>query len=219
MSSKNRKQMIDAIYQSLQDKSSSRSLASLEKIKRVCDGIVKTGKYNFTISNVARELSVVDGPSEKSIRNKTKSGKSYKDLILAYQRAYKSEGDIKLKDTEIERYIEGIDDHRVRFNMMTLIAENKKLRGELKQQKATINAIRVTDMNGNALQHDGAQSQLDEFERKALSKFISETNLTEHGLSINEQGQVLSQDGTAITPRGFVDTIERLVHLPISAEI
>jgi hypothetical protein len=215
MSSKNKKQMIEGIYQSLIMDASTRTQVALEKIKKVCDELVKKGRYNFTIAKVARELADVDGPSEKTIRNKTKSGKVYKALIEAFRAAYQDNSAIKLSDNDVERYIEGIDDHKVRFNMMTLIAENRKLRGELKQQKAAMNATRLADMNGNSLLHNERKSQLDDFEHKALSKFISDTNLMEHGLSINKQSQILTQDGKAITPRGFVDTIQRLIHLPI----
>jgi hypothetical protein len=204
-----RQEIINSTFESLLLECSHRTGKSLEVIKKVCDNQVKAKRIIFTIAEIGRLSQAIDGPKEQTIRNDTKPAKAYRTLISAYESAYQAKQIAKLGPNGAEQLIASIEDHRLRIQMMDLLAENKLLKNQVKQQQLALNAPTSSDMHGNPISNN-LDIELNSIEIRALSDFISESNQKEHGLSISGQGQVLDRNGNAITKRAFVDAIEKL---------
>jgi len=208
MSNKVKQGVVDKVYASLLEESSERVKGSLGILKSVCDELVKKGRLNFSIAEVGRLSEVKGGPKTQTIRNDTLPAQAYRALLEIYESIYrvKKIAELGLEES-IEQTLASIEDPKIRIKMLDLIAENKKLKSQIRQQQAALNAPASSDINGNPVSSNIA---LDPIGIKALCDFISPVNLSGQNWSISNQGQIIDANGTAITKRGFADAIDKL---------
>jgi hypothetical protein len=211
----NKTTMINNKYEELAAKCSARKQQSLAIIRQACQAQTAKIKPNFSTAEIGRESEKLGGVSAQSIRTEPKQ--IYQALIDEFKRLYRVAEEVKVPTTqeEIERQIESIENNSLRYAMMEIYAKNKALVNENKQLK-NLETLVYSYQTGELLSHqDQSGAGLDEIEIKALADFISSNNLKERGWSLTSQGQLLDENGKALSKRGFGDAIEKLTTLDV----
>ena len=197
-------------YEELAAKCSPRKKQSLDIIRQACQIQTTKIKPNFSTAEIGRESERLGGVSAQSIRTEPKQ--IYQTLIDEFKRLYRVAEELKAltSQEEIEKQIEKIENNSLRYAMLEIYVKNKALTNENKQLKK-LETLVYSYQTGELLNHQNKSgAELDELEIKALADFISSNNLKERGWSLTSQGQLLDENGKAISKRGFGDAIEKL---------
>jgi hypothetical protein len=204
---------VNAVYDSLFDKSTKRTKDSLAIIKKVCDEQVNKKHLNFTIAEIARLSKTKGGPSEQTIRNKTSAGETYRSLIDAFSIEYSPTKSITTSSNtkNVTTTIHEIENHHTRIQMYDLLAENLKLKSQIREYELASSAPTIYNLNDNDLSSTLQIEQLNSLEIKALSQFISDDNLLHLGLEIDDNGRLVKLiNGDVYTKPGFIDAIRKI---------
>ncbi len=211
----NKTTMINNKYEELAEKCSARKKQSLAIIRQACQAQTTKIKPNFSTAEIGRESERLGGVSAQSIRTEPKQ--IYQTLINEFKRLYRVVEEVKVPTTqeEIQRQIESIENNSLRYAMMEIYAKNKALENENKQLK-NLETLVYSYQTGELLMHqDQSGAGLDEIEIKALADFINNDKLNERGWSLTSQGQLLDENGKALSKRGFGDAIEKLTTVDV----
>lgn len=199
---------IQTIYECLFEQAGSRTKRSLEIIKEACESQVRRKVSDFSIATIGRISDEMGGVKAQAIRNKT--GKHFRQLISAYETAYTQDIPKQTK-ADTSTWYNQIEDAPVRYQVLDLLAENKKLKNELNILKS-VTTIEV-DMRNQPREEQAShylENKLTEVELRALTDFISEKRLADFGWSIGKNGRLLDAKGRPTTKVAFVDAIEKL---------
>jgi hypothetical protein len=205
--------VINAIFESLSEKSTNRTEKSLAIIKGVCDEQVAKKRLNFTIAEIGRLSQSMGGPSEQTIRNKTIAGETYRSIINAFNDQH---GALKTKrmlgaNADATATIHTIEDHETRIQMFELLAENHKLKKQVREYELACMAPSIYNFNGEISPSTLVGQQLDSVELKALSQFILDEHLHSLDLEIGTNGRLIRiSTGDAVTKPGFIDAIRKV---------
>jgi hypothetical protein len=205
-------QVIEEIYNELYKKATTRTKSSLKLLKSACDSQVSRKAKDFTYATIGLITSELGGIKTQAIRNKT--GKHFRNLIDAYSAVYSREKPKNLSDDPLS-WLNQIEDAAIRYQVLDLFAENKRLRNELNLLKA--NTVIDIDMRVSSSPNPDSimlENKLDDIELKALTHFISETNLKNFGWKLGTNGRLIDARGKSLTKVGFIDAIEKLATIP-----
>lgn len=195
-----------------------RKIKSLEVLNAVCREQFERGSKDFTIATIGRLSEEKGGPATQSIRNKT--GDDFKALISAWvnHTGGSAKRQPKLNDNPLHAVLEKIPDPAVRAVMGSVLAENKKLKGEVNllkrnaqvvidQRPATVTA----SMSQQMVQILPVFTSLTDSEKEALRHAISDKLMSDEGWRIDESGRILNERGRTIFKAGFALAIRKVL--------
>jgi len=205
----------DELFQLLCAKANARKVRHLTILNGVCQEQHDRGSKDFSIATIARLSIKVDGPAESTIRNR--AGDDYKGLIQAW--AEFSSGSIRkpkqVADDPLVAVLSKIPDIAVRSIMGAVIAENRKMRGELRTLKANVNLVldlraEAPAAAGDTIEVLPASHGLTASEVSALKYAISPELLDSEGWVTDEHGRVLNSKGRPVQRVGYVSALRKI---------
>lgn len=195
-----------------------RKVKSLEVLNAVCREQFERGSKDFTIATIGRLSEEKGGPAAQSIRNKT--GDDFKALISAWvnHTGGSTKRQPKLNDNPLYAVLEKIPDPAVRAVMGSVLADNKKLKGEVNllkrnaqvvidQRPATVTA----SMSPQMVQILPVFTGLTDSEKEALRHAISDKLMSDEGWRIDESGRILNERGRTVFKAGFALAIRKVL--------
>ena len=204
---------IEEIYADLYEQLSTRPRKSLKIIKQACDSQVNIKATDFSYATIGR-LSYELGGVDAHYINK-KGGELHKRLINAYQANYslpKTKSN-PLRDPLI--WVNEIEDAAIRFQVLNLVSENKRIQNELNLLKAnTVLDVDLRVPTASKQVKPALENMLDHDELQALAHFISPQNLKNFGWEIGTNGRLIDKTGDKArntTKIGFIDAIEKII--------
>lgn len=208
----------DQLLDRLKTTAHTRKAKSLEILHDVCREQFERGSKDFTIATIGRLSLEKGGPATQSIRNKT--GDDFKALITAW--ASHTGGAVKrqpkLSNNPLYAVLEKIPDPAIRAVMGSVLAENKKLKGEVNLLKRT--ALVAIDQRPlqpapttaqQTVQILPAFNNLTDSEKNALRHAISDTLLQDEGWKHDESGRILNNRGRTVFKAGFASAIRKVL--------
>lgn len=131
----------DELLEQLKANATPRKANNLDILHAVCREQHERGSTDFSVATVSRLSEERGGPVKSTIHNKT--GDDFKGLIKAWA---DHTGGLtrkvrKISDTPIYAVLDKIPDPAVRAVMGAVLAENKKLRGEVNLLKANTEVV------------------------------------------------------------------------------
>ena len=205
---------IEQLLDRLKSTANIRKARNLEILNTVCHGQFERGSKDFTISTIGRLSAEQGGPATQSIRNRT--GGDFKALISAW--ANHTGGSVKrqpkLNASPLHAVLERIPDPAVRAVMGSVLAENKKLKGEVNLLKRNAQVVidqRQTKSTPSIARLPPAFSELTDSEKEALRHAISDKLLRDEGWSVDPKGRILSDRGRVIFKAGFASAIRKVL--------
>lgn len=211
----------DDLLERLKANANTRKKKNLDLVHAVCREQFERGSKDFSVATVSRIAQERGGPAASTIHNKT--GDDFKGLIKAW--AAHSGGVTrkarKLTNNPVWDVLDRIPDPSIRSIMGAVLAENKKLRGEvnlLKQHAGIVIDFRDKSGGGGALP-TGAwlppDFHLTESEKEALRHAISEKLLKEEGWKEDADGRIVTHKGAPIFRIGFTKAIRKVLGEPL----
>ncbi|WP_110456902.1 gamma-mobile-trio protein GmtX [Shewanella algidipiscicola] len=203
------------LCEALKKISTPKTASSIELIHQICIEQSERGSCDFTIATIGRLSEAVNGPKTQAIRNKT--GEKYRALIQSWAEYKKPLKVISSKVKEQNSWVGDIDDARIRWLVMDLIAQNSKLTGQLQLAKelSNINIDLRPSANNNAMESSShpslTKSNLLPTELEALSHSIDPDTFEKIGWTVDKRGRVKDRDGNTIFKAGYVDAIEKIL--------
>ena len=191
---------------------------NLEILNDVCRKQFERGSKDFTIATIGRLSEENAGPATQSLRNKT--GDNFKALISAW--ANHTGGSVKrkprLNENPLYAILDKIPDPAVRAVVGAVLAENRKLKGEVNLLKRNAHVV----IDQRPLQSSqGSQKELTqilpasigltESEMDALKHASSDLQIQNEGWRVDEGGRVLNAHGRVIFKVGFVSAIRKVL--------
>ena len=203
----------DDVLEKLKANATPRKAKNLDIIYDVCREQHERGSTDFTVATISRLSKERGGPT---IHNKT--GDDFKGLIKAWAN-HTGGMTRKLRKTSenpIYAVLDKIPDPAVRAVMGAVLAENKKLRGEVNLLKTHTEV--VIDMTAKNSSHSPETIQilpislgLTESEIAALRHAISDQLMHDEGWKTDEYGRILTVNGRCIFKIGFVSAIQKII--------
>ncbi len=199
------------------DRSNVRKQRSLRLIDDICREQKERGSLDFTVATVGKLSEQRGGPSCQAIRNK--SGADYRALIAAWSeyagcpaRKTVASSTPRREEAMLKR----IDDPVVRAEVGFLLAENRKLKGQIRLlQQAVQHPIVIDQRHGTKPTPEGdvlLATDLSELERDALTHATTETCLAENGWVADRRGAVVdSISGRKIFKNGFMTALRKIL--------
>jgi len=192
---------------------------NLDIVDAVCREQFERGSKDFSVATIARIcLEEKKGPSKSTIHNKT--GDDYKALIATWAK-FAGGGTKKPKratENPINDVLAKIDNPAVRAVMGSVLAENKKLRGEVNLLKSQAKVVidRRAEITSSApqeaIQIISPSAGLTASETEALHHAVSERFLSDEGWEIDPNGRILnSRTRRAIFKVGFASAIRKVL--------
>ncbi len=206
----------DELLEQLKANATPRKARNLDIIHSVCREQHERGSTDFSVATISKITQERGGPVKSTIHNKT--GDDFKGLIKAW--AYHTGGVTrkvrKASENPIYAVLDKIPDPAVRAVMGAVLAENKKLRGEVNLLKAhTEVVIDLTTQNAShpleAIQILPASLGLTDSEKAALRHAISDQLMQDEGWMVDGYGRILTANGRSIFKVGFVSAIRKIV--------
>lgn len=209
--SKNYHESIDAVINHVLEDASKTVAKKIDILVKVCSSQIDANSNDFSIATIAKLFKAQGGVNEQSINNK--SGKKYKDIILAFQAYHGIESEVVKKATENHHWIDNLDNSLARFEAMELVAENKRLKSQL-QTQVEINRkyAPIVDMRKNRSESKPNTNEvgLTSDEVNSIKAFFSQDNLKELGLRANEKGRLIDESQRSRSQPGFVKLINKI---------
>lgn len=206
----------DELLEQLKANANPRKQKNLELIHAVCREQHERGSRDFSVATISKIAQERGGPVKSTIHNKT--GDDFKGLIKAWA---DHAGGVtrkvrKVSENPVYAVLDKIPDPAVRAVMGAVLAENKKLRGEVNLLKAnTAVVIDQTQMNVNpsreTIQILPALTGLTDSEKEALQHAVSETFLQDEGWSQDDYGRVFNAKGRAIYKIGYLTALRKIL--------
>jgi hypothetical protein len=216
----------EELLEQLKASANPRKQKNLEVINAVCREQYERGSKDFSVATISRLSQKLGGPVNSTIHNKT--GDDFKGLIKAW--AGHTGGTTrkvrKATTNLIWDVLDCIPDPAVRSVMGSVLAENKKLRGEVNLLKANANIsidfrtapgenVKSTD----SIQILPADFGLTESEKAALRYAISDKFLQDEGWRQDDGGRIQKSDnGRIIFKIGFATAIRKILGVPQASE-
>ncbi|MCC4834776.1 hypothetical protein LMH66_19210 [Shewanella sp. 10N.7] len=188
---------------------------TIDLIHQICTEQSERGSCDFTIATIGRLSESVNGPKTQAIRNKT--GEKYRALIQSWAEYKKPLKVITSKVKEQNAWVNDIDDARIKWLVMDLIAQNSKLTGQLQLAKELSNInidlrpVANIDAIESSSHRSSTKSNLLPTEVEALSHSIEPERFKRNGWTVDNRGRVKGSDGNTIFKAGFVDAIEKIL--------
>lgn len=215
----------DELLDQLKANANPRKQKNLDIIHAVCREQYERGSKDFSVATISRIAQERGGPVTSTIHNKT--GDDFKGLIKAW--ASHTGGVIRKVRKETNNpvwdLLDRIPDPAVRSVMGIVLAENKKLRGEVNLLKQHANiAIDYRDKSGDndksarPGEYLPADIGLTDSEKEALRHAISEKLLTEEGWKEDKHGRILTERGSPIFKIGFATAIRKILGEPQTSD-
>jgi hypothetical protein len=189
----------DVFLEQLKTSAGTRKAKSLDILHEVCREQFKRGSKDFSVGTIGRLSGERGGLATQSIRNAT--GDDFKALVSVWANhtGGSEKRQPKVHETPLYAVLEKIPDPAVRAVIGPVLAENKKLKGEVNLLKR--NAQIVIDQRptaGRAGEGKGGvqvvlAGALTDTEKEALRHACSSKLLQDEGWHVDESGRVLSQ--------------------------
>jgi hypothetical protein len=216
----------DDLLEQLKTNTNIRKQRNLDLIHAVCREQYERGSKDFSVATISRIAQERGGPAPSTIHNKT--GDDFKGLIKAW--ATHTGGVTrkarKTTNNPVWDVLDRIPDPAVRSVMGAVLAENKKLRGEvnlLKQHAEIVIDYREKSFDTGGAAQTGeylpAKFGLTESEKEALRHAISEKLLKDEGWKEDKYGRVLTNKGSPIFKIGFTTAIRKVLGESIDSEL
>lgn len=206
----------DELLEQLKNNATPRKAKNLDIIHAVCREQHERGSTDFSVATISKIAQERGGPVKSTIHNKT--GDDFKGLIKAWA---SHTGGVtrkvrRVSENPIYAVLDKIPDPAVRAVMGAMLAENKKLRGEVNLLKAhTEVVIDLTAKNASHLQETiqilPTSLGLTDSEQIALRHAISGQLLQDEGWQTDEYGRILAANGRPIFKNGFVSAIRKII--------
>jgi protein-disulfide isomerase-like protein with CxxC motif len=206
----------DELLKQLKANATPRKAKNLDIIHAVCREQYERGSTDFSVATISKIAQELGGPVKSTIHNKT--GDDFKGLIKAWA---DHTGGVtrkvrKLNENPVYAVLDKIPDPAVRAVMGAVLAENKKLRGEVNLLKANTEVIidqtqRISNAPKEIIQILPASTGLTDSEKAALRHAISDKLMQEEGWSQDDYGRVLNHKGREIFKVGYVSAIRKIV--------
>lgn len=216
----------DELLEQLKANANTRKQKNLVLIHDVCREQYERGSKDFSVAMISRIAQERGGPATSTIHNKT--GDDFKGLIKAW--ATHTGGVTrkvrKATSNPVWDVLDRIPDPAVRSVMGAVLAENKKLRGEvnlLKQHANIVIDYRDTSSEGAGSASSGvylpADFGLTDMEKEALRHAISLKLLKEEGWKEDKHGRILTEKGSPVFRIGFATAIRKILGEPQMSDV
>lgn len=214
----------DELLEQLKANANTRKQKNLDLIHAICREQYERGSKDFSVATISRIAQGRSGPAPSTIHNKT--GDDFKGLIKAWA---EHTGGVtrkvrKATNNLVWDVLGRIPDPAVRSVMGAVLAENKKLRGEVNLLKQHANiVIDYRDKSGERaeLARSGdylpADFGVTDTEKAALRHAISEKLMKEEGWKEDKHGRILTDKGSPIFKIGFATAIRKILGEPVTA--
>ena len=209
----------ELLLEQLKASASARKAKSLEILHSVCREQFERGSKDFSVALVGRLSEAQGGPATQTIRNKT--GDDFKALISAWDNY--TGGSVKrqpkLNDNPLYAVLEKIPDPAVRAVVGIVLAENKKLKGEvnlLKRNAGVVIDQRPVEIVSASLQQVQilpAFNGLTLSEKEALRFSVSDKMLQDEGWKSDASGRIMNERGRVLFKPGFVSAIQKVLNV------
>lgn len=198
---------------------SPRKTRSLQIVYEVCKEQEERGSKDFSIPTISRLSKEKGGPSDQTIRNAT--GSDYRAVMSTW--ATHTDGTLKKivkpkQNTVADEILSGISDPTTHALVGVILAENRKLKGEISILK------RQTELNidmrpsNNSLLPTSSESlnhattlPLLATEIAALQNSISHKVLDREGWTIDGDGRIKNKANRTIFEIGFATAIQKII--------
>ena len=211
----------DDLLEQLKANANTRKQKNLDLIHTVCREQHVRGSKDFSVATISRIAQESGGPVQSTIHNKT--GDDFKSLIKAWA---SHTGGVtrkvrKATNNPVWDVLDRIPDPAVRSVMGAVLAENKKLRGEvnlLKQHAQIVIDYRDKSGDSSGASRTGEYLPVDvgltESEKEALRHAISEKLLIDERWKEDKHGRILTDKGSPIFKIGFATAIRKILGEP-----
>lgn len=206
----------DELLEQLKANATPRKARNLDIIHTVCREQHERGSTDFSVATISKIAQERGGPVNSTIHNKT--GDDFKGLIKAWAN---HTGGVtrkvrKLNENPIYAVLDKIPDPAIRAVMGAVLAENRKLRGEVNLLKANTEVvIDLTAKNASPPQEItqclSTSQGLTDSEKAALRHAISDQIMQDEGWKTDEHGRILTANGRTIFKIGFVSAIWKII--------
>lgn len=215
----------DDLLEQFKANANTRKQKNLDLVHAVCREQHERGSKDFSVATISRIAQERGGPVTSTIHNKT--GDDYKGLIKAWAN---HTGGVtrkvrKATNNPVWDVLDRIPDPAVRSVMGAVLAENKKLRGEvnlLKQHSNIVIDYRDKSGEGSEAARTGdylpADVGLTDSEKEALRHAISEKLLKDEGWKEDKHGRILTDKGSPIFKIGFATAIRKILGEPLTSD-
>ncbi|MFL9881699.1 gamma-mobile-trio protein GmtX [Paraburkholderia agricolaris] len=207
----------DDLLEQLKAGVSPRKARNLDIVHAVCREQYERGSKDYSVATIARISVERGGPTAQTIHNKT--GDDFKGLIAAW--AKHTGGAVrkprKVNENPIYAVLDRIPDPAVRAVMGGVLAENRKLRGEVNVLKLQANIVidqrpmAASGVQQQSIQILPASHGLTESEKEALRHAISDRLMEFEGWHQDESGRILNSKKRMIFKIGFVSAIRKIL--------
>lgn len=216
----------DDLLEQLKSSANMRKQKNLDLIHAVCREQYERGSKDFSVATISRIAQERGGPAPSTIHNKT--GDDFKGLIKAWA---SHTGGVtrkvrKMTNNPVWDVLDRIPDPAVRSVMGAVLAENKKLRGQvnlLKQHAEIVIDYRDKSNDSSGAAQTGeylpANVGLTESEKEALRHAISEKLLKDEGWKEDKHGRILTEKGSPIFKIGFATAIRKILGEPLTSDL
>ncbi|MFH1659643.1 MAG: alpha/beta hydrolase fold protein [Rhodocyclaceae bacterium] len=207
----------DDLLEQIKANANPRKQRNLEIVHTVCREQYELGSKDFSVATIARIAHKRGGPTAGSIHNKT--GDDFKGIIKAW--ASHTGGSLKklrkVGADPVFSILDKIPDPAVRSVFGAVLAENRKLRGEVTFLKANSNIVIDRRIISDSPQKTPvgqvlpAHLGLNEDQVAALKHAVSDTLMQSEGWKADEFGRVINDKGRVIFRPGFVTAIRQIM--------
>lgn len=206
----------DELLEKLKANATTRKIKNLDIVHAVCREQHERGSSDFSVATISKIAQEHGGPAKSTIHNKT--GDDFKGLIKAWADHV---GGITRKvrtvsESPVYAVLDKIPDPAVRAVMGAVLAENKKLRGELNLLKANTEYVidrttKPASQPQDTIQILPASTGLTDDEKEALRHAISDKLMQDEGWSQDAHGRILNDKRRALYKVGYVNAIRKIV--------
>lgn len=206
----------DELLEQLKANANPRKQKNLDRIHAVCREQHDRGSRDFSVATISKIAQERGGPVKSTIHNKT--GDDFKGLIKAWA---DHTGGVtrkvrKVSENPVYAVLDKIPDPAVRAVMGAVLAENKKLRGEVNLLKANTEVVIdqrqiSASQSKETIQILPAFTGLTDSEKEALRHAVSEKFLQDEGWKHDDYGRVLNAKGRAIYKVGYSTAIRKII--------
>lgn len=204
------------LLEQLKANANPRKQKNLDLIHAVCREQHDRGSRDFSVATVSKIAQERGGPVKSTIHNKT--GDDFKGLIKAWA---DHTGGVtrkvrKVSENPVYAVLDKIADPAVRAVMGAVLAENRKLRGEVNLLKANTEVVidqrqMAVSPSKDTIQVLPAFTGLTDLEKEALKHAVSEKFLQDEGWTQDDHGRVLNAKGRAIYKIGYVTAMRKIL--------
>lgn len=208
----------DDLLEQLKANATPRKAKNLDILHAVCREQHERGSNDFSVAMISKLSEKRGGPVKSTIHNKT--GDDFKGLIKAW--ANHTGGSTrkirKISENPIYAVLDKIPDPSVRAVIGAVMAENKKLKGEVNLLKANTEVVidKSTKSSnqsntGDIIQVLPASTGLTESEKGALRHAISAQLMKDERWTQDEHGRILNDKKRSIYKVGYVMAIRKIL--------